>query len=538
MLYKLFSVLLGVFCASITFAQTFTSSNLPIIVIETNGVVIADEPKRNVVMGIVDNGPNKRNNLTDSFNAYRGKVGIELRGSTSQQLSPKKPYGIETRDSTGNGISVSLLGMPAEEDWVLLAPYSDKSLMRDVLTYAVARKFSKVFVPRTRFCELVIDGQYQGVYVLMEKIKRDKNRVDISSLKTTDNTGDAVTGGYLLKIDKISGSPSRIWNSPYINLPIQIDYPKIEDITEPQFSYIKNYFTEFEASLRNTDFLDDTKGYRKYVDLESFVDYFLMNEFTKNVDGYRLSTYFYKNRDSKSSKIVMGPLWDFNLAFGNADYYSGYRSSDWQYRLNQPLNDTYRIPFWWEQLMKDSVFVNRIKVKWKTLRPTVFNNDILNRYIDSTATVLDEAQTRNFQRWNILGLKVWPNFFVGNSYQAELDLMKGWIKERLVWLDENISNLTTITALDAPIDSRTVMQLSPNPSAQDLTIAYEVPRAGKVEFVIYDLTGRAIQQWGEAYQSQGSHRLIKSNEELTKGIYIIVYAIDGVVISRQRWCRL
>ena len=176
-----------------TDSVVFTSSNLPIFVINTNGQTIVNEPKIIVDLGIIYNGEGVRNNITDPFNHYNGKIGIEIRGASSQQY-PKKQYGFETWDSSGEEIDVSLLGLPEESDWILYAPYADKSLMRNVLAYSLSNKIGR-YASRSRFCELILNGEYMGVFVLFEKIKRDKHRVDISKLTEADTTGDALTGG-------------------------------------------------------------------------------------------------------------------------------------------------------------------------------------------------------------------------------------------------------------------------------------------------------------------------------------------------------
>ncbi|HMR57666.1 MAG TPA: CotH kinase family protein, partial [Cyclobacteriaceae bacterium] len=176
-----FVVLAGVAVAMNFSGYTQTlSSNLPIVVINTAGATILDDPKIVADMGIIDNGPGQRNSVTDTYNNYSGKIGIEIRGSSSQSF-PKKQYSIELRDATGEGVSAPLLGLPPEEDWVLFAPYNDKTLMRDVLAYKIGRDLNR-YAPRTRFCELVLNGNYEGIYVLIEKIKRDNNRVDINKL--------------------------------------------------------------------------------------------------------------------------------------------------------------------------------------------------------------------------------------------------------------------------------------------------------------------------------------------------------------------
>lgn len=184
------------------FAQvTLTSSKLPIIIIDTNGQTIPDEPKITASMKIIDKGNGERNYVNDPANVYNGKIGIEIRGHSSQMF-PKKQYGIELRDDAGNDISVSILGMPSESDFVLNASYTDKSLLRNVIAYKLGNDLGR-YASRTKFCEVIINNQYMGIYILQEKVKRDKNRVNIKKIATADTTGDAVTGGYILKIDRI-----------------------------------------------------------------------------------------------------------------------------------------------------------------------------------------------------------------------------------------------------------------------------------------------------------------------------------------------
>lgn len=189
----------------------FTASNLPIIVINTNGQFIPDDPKIIAHMGIIDNGVGQVNSISDPFNNYDGRIAIELRGESSQSF-PKKSYSIETQTSTGANFNAALLGIPAENDWVLYAPYTDKTMMRDVLAYQLGRDFGK-YAPRTRFAEVVINDDYQGVYVLIERIKRDNNRVDIATLQPSDVSGDEITGGYILRVDKLDGNDYPGWTA-------------------------------------------------------------------------------------------------------------------------------------------------------------------------------------------------------------------------------------------------------------------------------------------------------------------------------------
>jgi hypothetical protein len=415
----------------------FTASNLPIVLINTNGQNIQDDPRIVCDMGIIDNGFGNMNSVNDIFNNYNGKISIEYRGSSSQSF-PKKAYALETQDSLGNNNNVSLLGMPVENDWILYAPYTDKSLMRNFLTFDLGRKMGN-YSPRTVYCELVINGGYKGVYILMEKIKRDNDRVDIAKLDIDDLAGDSLTGGYIIKFDKYTGTGGVDWLSDFSNIGggnryIQYHYPQAAVMQPQQMSYIQSFVDSFEYALAGVNFTDSLLGYSKYININSFIDLYIINELSKNIDGYRLSTYMYKDRNSNGGKLTMGPFWDYNLAFGNADYCDGGITSGWE--VDGGCGDTN--PFWFERLLDDTMYQNKLKCRWEYLRERSFHEDSLFNFIDSVALYLDDAQERNFQQWNILGNYVWPNYYVGNTYQDELNFFKNWIGDRLVWLDNNL----------------------------------------------------------------------------------------------------
>ncbi len=478
-------------------AQTFTSSNLPIVIINTDGRAISDEPKIVASLQIIDNGPGTRNTLTDTP-TFSSRIGIELRGSSSQQF-PKKPYGIELRDTSGvASVNAPLLGMPSESDWVLNATYNDKTLIREALTYDLNRQISPLYTPRYRYCEVVLNGNYNGLYILFEKIKRDKNRIDMANIKKTDVSGDALTGGYIFKIDKLTGSTSRSWLSPYRGsggktIPVQIDRPKPEDLAEEQFQYAKKYVTDFETALQSPQYQDSAVGFRRYANENSFVDYLLLTEVCKNVDGYRLSAYFYKDRDSKGGKLVMGPIWDYNLTYGNANYCQGNDYRGWAYDYNRICpNDNFSLPFWWDRLLTDRQFANNVRVKYQNLRKNVLGTGRIQAYVDSVATELTEARTRNFQRWPVIGQYVWPNGYVGQSYQQEIDYLKNWISNRLGWLDAAIQPFGAEVLAVEPTDAFS-LTISPNPSVDDVTVKYQLDRKADVRLRLLDGAGRTLQ---------------------------------------------
>lgn len=520
------------------FSQSFTSSNLPIVIINTGSKTIVDDPKIVADLAIVDNGTGKRNALTDTP-TFTSKIGIELRGSSSQSF-PKKPYGFELRDASGeNSVNASILGMPSESDWVLNAMYNDKSLIREPLTYDLNRQLSTYYTPRFRLCEVVLNGSYNGVYMLMEKIKRNKNRVNITSIKTADNTGDAVTGGYIFKIDKYTGADSRDWDSPFktnnIAIPIQIDKPKIDEVTEPQYQYAKQFVTDFENTLAGARYQDSAVGYRKYIHDDSFVDYMIMTEVAHNLDGYRLSAFFYKDRDSKDGRLVMGPIWDFNLAYGNANYCNGNSYQGWSYTYDRICgDDPYQVPFWWYRLVSDPRFSKAVRTKYQTLRKGLLKTERVQAYVDSVANVLAEAQGRNFQRWPILGVYVWPNSFVGKTYQEEINFLKTWVKNRLEWMDNAILTMD-VQVLGVEPTPEFAVSVSPNPSAGDLTVRYRLQKRSTVLLTITDANGQIIQRFARPDQSIGEHQETLPAHSLpsSSGEYILQLTADGQYNSQK-----
>jgi len=483
------------FALSNLFSQVnFSSSNLPIILINTNGTGIPDEPKVSATMQIIDNGAGNMNHIDDEPNDYNGLIGIELRGQTSQ-FFPKKPYGFETWDEMGQDQNVSLLGMPAENDWVFHNPFSDKSLIRNAITYTIAGRIMD-YAPKVRMAEVVLNDDYRGVYLLTEKIKRDKNRVDITKLTTES---EDITGGYILKFDKgaseevgftsfyppIAGQPQEtrfLWH-----------YPKARDITPDQADYISNFIYEFEDVLRSDNFKDPVNGYRKYIDTERFINFMFINEITKNVDGYRISTFMYKDSDAIDGRLKMGPVWDFNLALGNADYCEGGNTSGWGYNFNSFCpQDFWVIHFWWKRLLQDEAFLEEVQEKWQAYRENELSDEQIFGTIDSLTNLMtvNQAADRNYQRWPVLGEYVWPNNFVGNTYQSEIDYLRDWTERRLEWLDRQYSNLTS----NDPIVNTGEIKVYPNPTSkgQAITFEYQLNSGLYTTIKIYNSMGQEL----------------------------------------------
>jgi hypothetical protein len=506
----------------ISFGQvTLTKSNLPIVIINTNGQFIDDEPKIMADMKIIYNGPNVENSVLDNANEYNGKIGIETRGSTSQMF-PKLPFGLETLDINGTETDVRILGMPKESDWILNPSYNDKSLMRDGLAYILAGSIME-YSPRVRYTELVINQQYQGIYLLQEKIKRNKNRVNIEKMSPQDNASDALTGGYIIKLDKETGTNSgQGWNSTYKPFPnawqstfFQYEYPKPANITGAQKTYIKQFFDNFEAILDGQNFANPQNGFRKYIDTTSLINYIIINELAKNPDAYRLSTFMYKDRDSKGGKLKFGPVWDFNLGFGNVDYCTqgnpeGLVIEDFNNVCGQ---DGWVIHFWWQKFLKDETFYYQLKQNWHTLRQKQLSNDRILYVIDSISTLLNQAQKRNFTQWPILGHYVWPNYFIGATYDSEVSFLKNWILNRLAYLDK----VWKIKTMETNSKDK-FCTIFPNPSTNIVNLNFKQKIDSLLNIDVMDHCGNIL-ELGQKIKSENSIELDISS--ITAGVYYL-----------------
>lgn len=411
---------------------TSFASILPLMFIQTNGQTIPDNPKIMVNMGLVDHGTGNTNCVSDTFNAYNGKIMIELRGSTSQWF-PKQPYGFSTCNALGDDLNVPLLGCPSEHDWILLNPYTDKTFMRDKLSYDMGRSMNW-YASQAKYLELFINGEYQGIYVLLEKIKRDKNRVNIAKIESSTSSGDSLTGGYIFKIDKLTGNSGNPWTTTSYAIDLQNHVPDWDVITPTQQNYLQNYINSFESTLSGNQFTDANLGYRKKANVFSFADLFIINEVSNNLDGYRLSTYIHKDRDSRCGRFTMGPIWDFNLSFGNGNYCNGYPVSGWQ--MYQGCGDG--SSKWINRMLQDTWFKNLLHCRYFDLRQNVLSTPYLLSKVDSFANYLQAAHVRDSTKWQTIGTYVWPNYWISPTWQGEIDSMKNWITGRMAWIDANM----------------------------------------------------------------------------------------------------
>lgn len=501
-----------------------TSSNLPIVVLDTYNVDIPDEPKIDGTMGIIYNGENQLNQLSDPFNEFYGQIAIEKRGSSSNTF-PMKSYGLETRGPDSVNYNVSLFDWPSDNDWILYAPYTDKSLIRNVLTYDLGRQMGQ-YAPRTKLCEVILNGSYIGVYVLMERIKINPGRVNVDPLNYTDTLNNQLTGGYIIKVDKTTSGGVIAWTSPFTAQapstgPIyyQMHDPDISELHPLQLNYIHDYVDNWETALKGVNFANPQIGFRAFSDELSFIDYMLINELSKNVDGYRISTFLHKKRVSEGGKIHAGPLWDFNLGWGNANYCQGGQTTGWEINFNSVCqgNGPSMNPFWLNRMLQDTVFANNLNCRWSYLRTSILSDEHLMNYIDSLGTILEEPAQRNYDRWPILGVYVWPNNFIGNTYQEELTYMKNWILARTAWMDANMFGTCSSLSIDSP---DTGLKIIPNPTQDFVTISGMSP---DTNLELRDFSGKIV-------------RIIPVNHsnttvdlsDLANGIYFITESKSGI----------
>jgi hypothetical protein len=500
-------------------ATEFKSSNLPIVSITTPpGQDVMDEPKITSDMKIIQNGPGLRNNISDPGNVYSGKIGIEIRGRYSASL-PQRPYGVETRDETGNNLNIPILGMPAENDWVLTANYNDKSFLRNFLAFDIFRKMGH-YAPRSIYCEVVLNGEYQGIYLLGEKIKQDKNRVDIAKLNPDENSGDGLTGGYIFATDYYTLEDSWLSNFSPLNKPgAEVHYvyvdPKPGDLTEAQKAYLSSFVDSFEGVLYSPLFNDPTSGYLSFLDVRSFVDYFLLSELTRNVDAYKKSRFFYKDKDSKDVRIHSGPPWDYDWAWKDiTEHCINFNQTDgsgWAYLINEC--EAWPVPPSWElKLLEDQAFANEIHHRYNMLRKSILSESSLFHVIDSVAVLLDEAQERHYKKWQILGINVGTEEYgeQPDSFGGEIEKFKNWIQRRLNWLDANMVGEDTYAGQEPASNIR----IFPNPAREILNVETDQV-IKKVE--IFTLTGVIVKEKNDCGDSMVSLDI----SILKPGLYII-----------------
>jgi hypothetical protein len=474
------------------------SSNLPIVVINTDinpstgkPRDIVDDPKVLGDMKIIYRPDGGRNSVSDqntpAFLNYNGRIGIEFRGSSSQDL-PKKPYGLTTlkADNITNN-NVSILGMPKENDWILNSLAFDPSLIRDFLSYELSRSMGN-YSARGVYCEVIINNDYKGLYILMEKLKIDTDRINILKMTPEDITGQNLTGGYVTKCDKTTGGDPVAWRfasssggwTDFIH-----DNPKPTEITSQQHNYIYNQFNTLKNLTANQNSSIST-GYPGLIDVPSFVDFMIMNEISSNADGYQLSTFFHKDRNGK---LRAGPIWDFNLTYGNDLFVYGFNRSHtnvWQF---DDGGNTGAIL--WKDLFNNPAFKCYLSKRWLevTAPNEPLNFTLISNRIDQIVNHISEATIREQARWGTVG-----------NHAGHISSLKTWLQTRMNWLQSSLNNSQACSNIILPALVISKINYNPLYAGGFASDSLEFIEISNNSNQTIDLTGIYFRELGITYQ--------------------------------------
>lgn len=393
-------------------SKLYQLTNLPTVVINTEGsqeIVSKEEELSSTVYIISEEGTNL---------LATTETGVRGRGNASWDQFPKKPYRLKFKSKQ------SPLGAPASaKKWTLISNYSDKSLMRNILAFEASRRIGQAYTPYCHPVDVIVNGEYRGCYQLCDQVEAAEGRVPAKD-------------GYLIEIDAYAWKEvSAFWS--WRGTPVTIKHPDEDDITDSQRQHIESFFNQMETAALGEDFTDPEKGYRKYLDLESFLRNLLVGDFCGNTD-LLWSVYMYK--DAKDGKLYTGPTWDHDLSFDN-DYrsYPVNANNDFIFLfVPSPASDAVRDIT--RRIVKEDPEAKNLLAQYWNQALEEGDLKTLPEYLDQTYVLLQESQELNFKRWDILDSQVHMNFQALGTYEAEVNFLKNCLKERLVKFDEYVKN--------------------------------------------------------------------------------------------------
>lgn len=429
-------------------------SHLPLISITTNGQKIPGKPvcDEDGVVLYYETGNNGEEEIKVEINIYdneqaqnslkneediKSNAFFRIRGNSSRRFD-KNSYKISFVDNQDLPVQYEVMGMSQGDEWALYGPFLDKTLIRNYMWLNISSKIMG-YAPNVRFCECYIDNKYNGLYVMMETIEKADERVNIA---TYDKDSRVIP--YMLKMDKfdndaIDSLPTFTYYTSHLDYGagFSILYPRETELTEDIKDYIEKDISQFEKVLYSYDFNNPQKGYNQYIDVDSWVDYYIIQEFLANNDMCSRSTYLYKD---KGGKLAMGPVWDFNNVCDNY-MTSEYYIEGFYFAQNR---------IWYEMLLKDKTFVDKVQKRYKQLRKAFLNEEYLNKYIDDIIEYLGEAIPRNYEIWGYSFERenqedttqyLEPIERNPQNYEEAIEQYKTFIKSRGQWLDNNIESL-------------------------------------------------------------------------------------------------
>lgn len=400
-------------------SHLFQLTNLPTVVVNT---VDSEEPydkEHEITANIIIINDNKID--TDK------PGGIRERGNGSREF-PKKPWRLKFDKKQ------QVLDAPAKaKKWTLINNYGDKTLMRNIVGFEIARRLDMEYVPYCRPVDVILNGEFKGCYQLCDQVEVNPGRLEITEMAPEDIEGDALTGGYFIEIDAYAYQEIS-WFESERKIPVTIKSPKDDEITPEQTAYIKAYFNKMESALFSYKYTDPVVGYRSLLDIDSFVKHFIVNELVGNTDTY-WSTYMYKDRGS--DKFYTGPVWDMDLGFDNDNRtYPIIGQEAYLFNRNGTSAANEMRNFATRVLIHDTNTKNDISRIWSTARNSRdLSSESLNAFVDETAALLDASQKLNFTRWPILNQSVHQNPVHKGTYEGEVEHMKNYITVRMQHLD-------------------------------------------------------------------------------------------------------
>jgi len=414
-------------------------SPLPIVVLAVDQGEITKGATTTGTMQIIQAHDGTHVDVEAGEPSVRTRVALEIRGESTAEL-PKPSYNVELHDEQGDEHELALLGLPKQSDWVLHGCGRDQTCLRNALVYGLVRDSGR-YAPRTRFVEVYLNREYRGLYVLTERVRRDANRVDLPRPAPGMSEGD-ISGGYIFRMELGQGSPrdeqARDWVSPVSPMVYTYLYPRFNRITEDQRNHLHRHMAAFETMMASDGWNHPESGYPAWLDLPSWVDFALVQELSNNVDAYQKSVYLQKWPQSRGGRIALGPVWDFDLAFGSVEFRDGRRTDVWAHTMNRfgaekvefdPPGRIPHVPAYWERLWSDAAFRNTARCRWDALRQGPLADAALASRIDGLVREIAPALTREGPQGSN------PR---RDGYFGEVDELKTFLNRRLTWMDANL----------------------------------------------------------------------------------------------------